>query len=61
MTPTRGFDTLSFDQKVARKEAWKEKLTTEKPDADLSALRTLSQTDKAKNARKRFFEWRAKQ
>jgi hypothetical protein len=61
MTPARGFNTLSFDQKVARKEAWKEKLTSESPDADLSALRTFSQTDKAKNSRKRFFEWRAKQ
>lgn len=60
MTPTRGFDTLFFDQRVARKEAWKEKLTTEKPDADLSALRTFSQTDKAKNVRKRFLEWRSK-
>lgn len=52
--------SLTFDEKVARKEAWKEKLMTETRDPDLDALRTFSQTDKARNVRKRFLEWRAK-
>jgi hypothetical protein len=54
------FSALSFDEKVARKEAYRAKLTTETRDPDLDALRSFSQTDKAKNVRKRFMEWRAK-
>lgn len=46
----------TFAEKVARREASQ---LTETIDPDVAKLRTLSQTDKAKQVRARFFAWRA--
>lgn len=57
------FDTspshaLTFDQKVARKEAFKASQLSENPDPDLLQLRKPALSKKGAEIRKRFHAWR---